>query len=194
MSCQEGSSCLHPFDFVTVKRKVSEMIGKAGFTEADRMDLQQELFARLIERLRHHDPDRGHRNVYVVTIVDRESCRMLRAAQAQKRNSCKVTSLQITVVSEDQSERELADAISSTIHETRWNRYSRSSDALMDLFLDLQEFTDGLSEEQQKLVKALKVNTVSEIAEAMKIPRTTLDYRVSKLRKRFEQSDLKKYL
>ncbi|MEZ6141582.1 MAG: helix-turn-helix domain-containing protein [Zavarzinella sp.] len=60
--------------------------------------------------------------------------------------------------------------------------------------LDLQELFADLPEDLRVFANYLQRYSLSEIARMLQVPRTTLQRRVSQLRKRFENAGLKIYL
>ena len=45
-----------------IRTKAHQLIGKAGFTENDRQDLQQDLMMDLLQRMRHFNPAKAVRH------------------------------------------------------------------------------------------------------------------------------------
>ena len=61
-----------------VRRKVKQLIGRAGFTKQDHEDLEQELFVRVLQSLPRFNPGQAHRYRFVTTVVERYVANMLR--------------------------------------------------------------------------------------------------------------------
>ena len=53
-----------------IRRKARLLVGRAGFSRDDREDIEQELLLRLLQSIPLLDPNRGHPNVFITTIVD----------------------------------------------------------------------------------------------------------------------------
>ena len=51
-----------------VRRKVNQLIGRAGLTEQDREDLTHDLYLRVLQSLRRFNSDLGHRNTLSVMV------------------------------------------------------------------------------------------------------------------------------
>jgi hypothetical protein len=68
-----------------IKRKVNQLIGRAGFTLQDRESLEQELFTRVLQSLPRFNPEVAHRNKFVTAVVERYVANMLRNKKAEKR-------------------------------------------------------------------------------------------------------------
>ena len=60
--------------------------------------------------------------------------------------------------------------------------------------MDLDELLQSLPEDLREMCDRLKNDSISQVARELGIPRSTLRDRVCKIRRRFEQSELQKYL
>ncbi len=177
-----------------IRRKIKQLIGRAGFTKQDREDLEQELILRLLQRWPRFNPNLAHRNVFTTTVIERFVATILRDKQAEKRDHRRVTSLNVTVnIGEDET-AELADTISKRELDAQRGRSPHSDEELAQLRQDLAEIIAKLPEKLKALAERLKTETVSEIARNLGIPRTTLHESVRRLRQRFENTGLKEYL
>ena len=192
-----GSPCaprLGRFEFGIVKRKVRQIIGRAGYTRQDKEDLEQELLTRLLQGLRSFDPDVAHRKSFVTAIVERAVATILRDAEAQKRDHRRISSLQRLVNLTDEGPTELAETIGDREYNGRRCRDPRSDEDLAQLVTDLAEVIDSMPDELCDLAKRMKTQSISAIAREIGVPRTTLNDAVRRLRQRFEQAGLRDYL
>ncbi|MFM2007984.1 MAG: hypothetical protein RLZZ09_3639, partial [Pseudomonadota bacterium] len=48
-----------------IRHKARQLVGKAGFTEDDRPDIEQELALDLLQRLRHYDAEKAKRSTFM---------------------------------------------------------------------------------------------------------------------------------
>ena len=192
-----GSPCaprLGRFEFGIVKRKVRQIVGRAGYTRQDKEDLEQELLTRLLQGLKSFDPDVAHRKSFVTAIVERAVATILRDAEAQKRDHRRISSLQRLVNLTDEGPTELAETIGDREYNGRRCRDPRSDEDLAQLVTDLAEVIDSMPDELCDLAKRMKTQSISAIAREIGVPRTTLNDAVRRLRQRFEQSGLRDYL
>lgn len=192
-----GSPCaprLGRFEFGIVKRKVRQIIGRAGYTRQDKEDLEQELLTRLLQGLRSFDPDVAHRKSFVTAIVERAVATILRDAEAQKRDHRRISSLQRLVDLTDEGPTELAETIGDREYNGRRCRDPRSDEDLAQLVTDLAEVIDSMPGELRDLAERMKTQSISAIAREIGVPRTTLNDAVRRLRQRFEQAGLRDYL
>lgn len=182
------------FEFGIVKRKVRQIIGRAGFHQQDRQDLEQELLTRLLHSLKSFDPNQAHRKAFVTAVVERDVANILRDKQAEKRDHRRIGSLQVTIEITDNGPTELAETIGDRELNARRCRDPRSPDNLAQLACDLADVVAALPQELRDLAERLKTQSISAIAREVGIPRTTLNDAVRRLRKRFEQAGLRDYL
>ncbi len=177
-----------------IRRKINQLIGRAGFSEQDRKDLEQEIIQRLLQSLPSFDSGKAHRNVFVTTVVERYVANILRNKQADKRDHRRISSLHTAVDIGEDEPAELAETISQRELDARLGCESHSGQHLADLAQDVADVMATLPDELRHLAERLKTQTVSEIARDTGIPRTTLYASISQLRRRFEKTDLKDFL
>ncbi len=177
-----------------IRRKVKQLIGRAGFTRQDREDLEQDLILRVLQSLPSFDPDQAHRNVFTTIVIERHVANILRDNQAEKRDRRRVSSLHVMINIGDGETTELAQTISQSELHARRGHCPRSHEELAQLAQDLADVAARLPDKLRELAERLKTQTVSEIARDMGVPRTTLNESVRRLRRRFESAGLKDYL
>lgn len=163
-----------------IRRKIKQLVGRAGFTRQDREDLEQELVLRLLQSLNLFDSKRGHLNVFVTTVIERAVAMIVRERLAKKRDGGVVRSI-------DQ-EQTKAGASPEPVD-------PRPSDqAAFDLASDLAEVLARLPDDLRALAERLKDQSVSQAARDLGVPRTTLQRQVQRLRRWFEDAGLRIYL
>ena len=177
-----------------VRRKVKQLIGRAGFTKQDREDLEHDFYARVLQGMRSFDSSIAHRNKFVTTIVERYFANVLRDKRAEKRDHRRINSLHVMVDIGEDEKVELAQTISQRELNAQRHRYPRSEEELAQLAQDLADVMPKFPNELRDLAERLKTQTLSEIARDMGIPRTTLNESVCRLRRRFESARLKDYI
>ena len=194
MSHDNTAPQLGRFEFGIVKKKVRQIIGRAGFTRQDQADLEQELLTRLLQGLRSFDPNVAHRKSFVTAIVERAVANILRDAQAEKRDHRRIGSLQVLIEVTEDGPTELSETVGEREFNARRCSDPRSADDLAQLTSDLADFVESLPAELRNLAERLKTQSISAIAREVGVPRTTLNDAVRRLRQRFEQADLRDYL
>ena len=183
-----------PFTRGIIRRKVKQLIGRAGFTSSDREDIEQELWLKLIKHLPAFDPKKGTRQAFVVTVVERYAANIFRNKRAEKRDHRRACSLNVTIEFTRDGPTELAQTISDRELDARLGRDRRSDEERADLAMDLDNVIATLPEDWQTLLELRKTQTISEVAREMGVPRTTLNGRILRIRQRFEDAGLREYL
>ena len=182
------------FEYGIIKRKVRQIIGRAGYTKQDRKDLEHELITRLLQGLKLFDPSVAHRKSFVTAVVERAVANILRDAKAEKRQHDRVTSLHLLIEVTEDGPTELGETMTMREFNCRRCRDPRSEEELAQLTFDLGEFLATLPEELRDLAERLKTQSIAAIAREVGVPRTTLNDTVRHLRQRFEQAGLRDYL
>jgi RNA polymerase sigma-70 factor (ECF subfamily) len=176
-----------------IRSKIRRLIGKAGFRQQDRPDLEQEVWTRLWPRLRAYDRRRGHPHGFLATVIERILANLLRDRLAAKRDVRRISSLQQKVRTVD-GQAELGHTISQEERDARQGRSSRSETEQVELTLDVAEVMAWLPKDKQELMEQLQHSSLAEIARRNKVPRSTLQSQIRKLRQLFEHAGLRNYL
>jgi len=177
-----------------IRRKIGQLIGRAGFTKQDREALEQDLLVRVLQSLPRFNPDVAHRNKFITTVVERYVANILRNKQAGKRDHRRVTSLNVMIEITDEGPTELAQTIGERELDARLGRERRSEVELVQLALDMADVIATLPESWQILLELRKTQTMTEIADELGVPRTTLNDWMRRIRTRFEKAGMQDYL
>jgi len=177
-----------------IKRKVGQLVGRAGFTLQDRESLEQDLLARVIDSLSKFDPEVGHRNKFVTAVVERYVANILRDKSADKRDHCRIRSLNVRIDAGEEGPTELSELIGEAEQDARLGRRRRSEQELYELVSDMKALIEKLPADWQRLLELRNQMTMAEIATLMNVPRTTLNEWMKRIRDRFEEEGFQKYL
>lgn len=194
MGNQEVSEKIDRFTRGIIRRKVKQLIGRAGFTRDDGKDLEQDLFVRVLQSLPRFNPAKAHRNKFLTAVVERHVANLLRNKQAEKRDHRRICSLNVTLTIKDEGPTELAQTIGEQELDARLGRQRLSDVDRAQLALDLAHVIGTLPDCWQTLLELRKAQTMPEIARAMGVPRTTLNDWMKRIRRRFESAGLRDYL
>jgi RNA polymerase sigma-70 factor (ECF subfamily) len=170
---------LDRFCWGIIRRKARQMVGRAGIKEQDHEDLVQELMLRLLRSLRLFDAAQADRKSFVTAVVERNAAKILRDRRAKKRNGGRVESLDVLLENLDEEPPDLA--------------VDDHAAEQADLAIDVADLLARLPAELRDLAERLKTQTLSQVARDMGIPRSTLQRRVSRLRRHFEEAGLRNY-
>lgn len=80
-----GSGLLNEYARTLIRIKARQLIRRPEFSRSDQPDIEQELFAHLLQRAQKFDPARGSRNTFVARVVDTGVAMLLRQRRRRKR-------------------------------------------------------------------------------------------------------------
>ena len=178
-----------------IKYKARQLVGRVGFTESEREDLQQEMVLDLLRRLPKFDPKRAGRNTFIARIVEHKVATIIEAQKAGMRDyrlcSC---SLNDRLEDEEGRSIERMETIDQEDYLRRTVKLSRPMSELRNLSIDLRSAVQALPPELRGLCKRLQTESVTEISRDTGIPRGTIYESIKKLRAIFKDAGLKDYL
>ena len=159
-----------------IRRKVRQLIERAGFPKQDAEDLEQELLLRLLRSFRRFNEGHAcHRNTFITTVVERAAAILVRRRRAKKRSSGSVQSL--------------TDSPRSTGDADAWEPPSEPGPA-MDRVHDIALIVRNLPEDLRDLAERLKHGSIAEIARELQLPASTIQRRRERLRRIFADAGL----
>ena len=178
-----------------IRYKARQLVGRVGFTESDRQDLEQEMMFDLLRRLPKFKPERAQRNTFIARIVEHKVATIIEAQKAGMRDyrlcSC---SLNDRLEDEEGRSIERMETIDQEDYLRRTGKLSRPMSELRNLSIDLRSAVQTLPPELRELCKRLQTESVTEISRDTGIPRGTIYESIKKLRTLFEDAGLKDYL
>lgn len=143
-----------------IRRKVRQLIGRAGFRRQDSEDIEHDFILRVLQSLPSFDPSKAHRNAFITAVVERYAANILRNKQAAKRDHRRISSLHVMInVGEDET-TELAQTISQRELNARRGCCPRSDEELAQLVQDMAEVMAKLPDELRDLAERLKTQTL----------------------------------
>lgn len=174
--------------FVRIKAKV--LIRTPHYTHDDLEDVSQELMLAYLLAWPSFDPDKGNPKSFIKAVVNNRAAEMLREAEAQKRwTGLKTLSLSTPVA--DDTDATIGDQITSD--ESLWGGvFIAQSHAMAEQSMDAQKLLAQLPDDLKKTYRLLMEYSVTESAELLGIPRTTMSSRLKKLKKFMEENKNKK--
>lgn len=169
-----------PNDFTpSVRRmiaaKARRLVGQYGLRPQDRPDIEQELAARVTDRLAAFRPDRGTLETFVAMVIEQAAANLRRERRAGKRTPPRGTP---------------PPAPAEDVPDPRAKDDARRR----DLAHDVAAILERLPPELRAVADALMDTTMSELSRRSGIPRTTLYGRQNDLRAAFDRAGLRDYL
>lgn len=135
---------VRPFAESLVAVKARQILGQAGFRQADLDDIRQDLLLRVLGQLDRHDPARGSLEALVTIVVDSAVKMMLRERDALKRGGGR-TPDSLDAASDD--ERPAVSRLSLVDHARRLGICSTPDQETVDTHLDVREAMSSLPPE-----------------------------------------------
>lgn len=160
--------------------KIGRVIGRHGFTEADREDLTQELLIELVQCLPSYDPVKAKRSTFISRVLDSKVASLIRRQRAQRRN------FQATTVSLDELTEEQIESDSCC----------RDSDSQRkrELSVDFDRAQKHLPQKIGAMLRALRVLPTSEVMSRFEISDERIRQLLRKQAPRFRDIDMHEYL
>ncbi len=182
-----------------IRHKARQLVGRAGFVEADRQDIEQELVIDLLRRLPRFDPTLSKRETFVTRIVEHQIATLVEAQKAGVRDYRRCAG------SLDERHEDLDEATDGSpsdlppvLDQKEYRREvlaaARRDGDRLALRADLARVLAELPADLRRLVEELYTANASEIARRRGIPRGTLYEVIAKLRNRFDRAGLGDYL
>lgn len=178
-----------------IRKVVHRMIGAAGFIEADRRDLQQDLWLDLVERLPKYRSNRGHVRAFITRVVNNKVASILAARRAAKRNGdLRMSSLNEEFADEDGEPTERHETISIDDYLRRTRGITRSQSERQDLAIDIRRIIASLQPHERVVCLLLIDRDVCDVANVIGLPRSTLRDLIRRLRRAREVADYEDFL
>lgn len=175
MVCQNTYFELGEYAHNLIRNKARRLIGKAGFTETDREDIEQELALDLLVRLENYDPTRGKRTTFMARVVDNRIATML----ADRHAACR--DWRLCRDSLDESDCDAPEEGACRIDNLPDPATPTREDLAMKM--DLPKVVEALPEDLREIWNRLLITPkISRVARELGIPRSTLYYRIGRLR------------
>ena len=158
-----------------IRHKARQLIGKAGWTDDDRPDLEQELALDLVQRMRNFDPKKAQVTTFMARVVEHRMVTLMEARFAQCRDWRRGRVSLNDPVNDGEDAEEWVDTLPGDPE--AWQKIDRC--------MDIERLIASLPDEQRILCEQLKDNTMAEAARTLGLPRSTLYGRLGLIRERF---------
>jgi RNA polymerase sigma-70 factor (ECF subfamily) len=181
--------------FQIIRRTASRLIGKAGVTSDESENIEGDLTLHVLEQLSKFDPTRGRLGAFVTRVVEHKAADILDARRTARRDfRVNVCSLSDTVRIADGEEVSLEDIAREDAVRSQHSVAELSLDEQVARKVDLERLLSQVPEEHRDLCRRLMSATISEVAAALGVPRTTLYWPLGRLRAIFEEAGLREYI
>lgn len=178
-----------------IRCTAASMVGKAGLTQQDREDLEQELTAHLLSRISQFNPGRSGLNTFVTRLLDNAAASYIVARKREKRDWRREGRSLDEEVKNDEGELkpllELLELEQGLRGESLAHEVQREREALR---IDLERAIATLPVREQRVCRLLMRHDARRAAALAGMSRSTLYQLLIKLRAAFESAGLKVYL
>lgn len=172
-----------------IRYRAWKLAGTGGFSCSDRPDLEQELRIALIERIDKFDPQRGHWNVFVCTIIERAIASMFtRRRVAERMQAVETESLSSLVAADDQVETMLGQLVTAEQQARVSDRAVRHHVDEVDTVADVETVIASLPPHLREVARRLMTTSPTALARELKVPRRTLRDWIAEIREAFAQA------
>ena len=182
----------------TIKRirfKASQMVGKHGFTEDDFDDLRQEMMLDALERLPKFNSGRADIKIFISTVINNRIATLIKRQEADCRDHRRVErSLDERVPGEGDNWTTFGDGITEDDARSRLGRAGRSDRERVELALDMALVLSQLDGGDRQLCLELQLKTPLEMSRETGVRRGGIYERIAKIRKKFIQAGLHRYV
>jgi len=178
-----------------IKYKVKMLIGRFGFTEWDREDLEQELILDLLRRLPKYNPARAQRSTFIARVVDHRIATIIESRKVGMRDyrhcRCSLNDLE---EDDEGGSVERVEIFNWEDCQLRTGKLSRSAAELLGLSISVHKAMEQLPPCLRELCQRLMTCTVTRISCETGIPRGTIYDMIKKIRAVFKEAGLGDYL
>ena len=179
----------------SIRRAAAKLIGRAGYTRADREDVENDFVADLLHRLPRFDPRRATLGTFVRRVIENRLATALRDARAQKRDFCRnAGSLNRDFRDEDGRAVDRSQTIPQDATAKRTGRTTRTEIDLSDLQQDMIAARSTLPKDLQELFDKLRDHSLSAIARERGVTWRRVRRDVDRLQDHLRDLDLRGYL
>jgi len=178
-----------------VKRKAKQLIATGLFPESEAADIEQELLMAVHRGCARYDPTRSGLKTFINRVVCNTVAGLIEARKAAKRGSGFGTrSLDEEIEDENGNITSFHESVSANDCFRRVEWSGGLSELQLDVKIDLTRAIRALPPELREVYERLKVQTVSEISQAMRISRGSVYRRIEWIRMIFARKGLDEYL
>ena len=175
-----------------IRKKARSLIGKYGFTNSDKEDIEQELWLHLLRRQDCYDPARSRVTTFIARVVENRIRTLIEHQRAGKR-SCDtpVDSLDDRVSPDIEMDRH--EVVDQETYLRATGQISQPLAELRELALDVDRAISSLPPDLRDIALLLMQYTITEVSRRTGIPRTTINDKRDQIRRAFEKHGLEVY-
>ena len=179
-----------------IKHRARQLVGRAGYTEDDRPDIEGDLTLDLLRRLPKFDPSRASFHTFVDRVVEHGVARLIERRKAPMRDYRREVASLNDRIEDDEGERiERGDLVDQDTYLESMGQPAMPLADHVALRVDLDRVLATLPPELRDLwERRAEGQSITDISRETGIPRGTLYERMKELRKLVEDAGLRDYL
>lgn len=191
MGASQDQGTISEYAANLIRHKARQLVGKAGFTESDREDLEQEMQLDLVKRLPKFDPDKASEKTFVTRLIERKISRLIRHRTCEMRDHRRESSsLNGQVDDPECGTIERGNTVGEDRTEVRLLRRRRTQEEATRLRLDVEMVLSALPDDLRQVAERLMAETIAQAAVSLDRPRSTITDARNRLRAIFENAGL----
>jgi len=186
---------LNDYARTCIHHMARKLVGRAGYTEDDVEDIEQDLALELLKWLPKFDPEKATFNTLISRVI-RWKCRnLLRHRQMElrdhRREEC---SLNDEIDDGEGGQVNRVATISQDEHDLRIGKYNRSAQERTDLQLDVAAALADLPDDLRQIAEMLQTMSIADVARELGVSYSTFyEVHLAQLRGAFEARGVGKH-
>ncbi len=180
----QASAALNPEDLTTIHYAVNRLVGRFGFNENDREDLQQELALNLLSALNGYDAERAKRSTFIKDCIENRIFNLVRDRRRIRRDPRRVNRI-------GDGEDDDASSVSAS---TLIDQKAASEQDCADLRMDLTAVIAALTPRQQQMCALLPDISPYAVSRQLGVSKQSVYRDVERIRAAFAAAGLADYL
>jgi RNA polymerase sigma factor (sigma-70 family) len=181
----------HPYAATLIRIKAKQLCRRTDFTRCQVEDLQQSMWAYLVEKATLYDPDRGNIEAFITNLINTWVAMELRHRGREKRRLAhRNISLDSTMIEHDGDRVPMGSVLGETDLLRRLGRAPGSESDRFEIREAIAQAIKKLSPDQQALLADVVESGVASAAKHRDISPSTVRRRLSEMRDIFGDAGL----
>jgi RNA polymerase sigma-70 factor, ECF subfamily len=187
--------CFDEFTAKFIRSKVRQLIGRAGFKEADRQDLTADFVLDLLQRRKSFDADIATWEAFVIVVCENRFVTILEHRRAEMRSHKREAgSLNRPIKDGEGNETPLGATLDDSQGAKHTGQDRRSDEESWDMAHDIAAVLSTLTPQLRQLAEALMSDSKSAARRELGVSQGTLYELLGRMRARFEKAGLRDYM
>lgn len=188
-------SCFDEFTARFIRAKVRQLIGRAGFKEADRHDLLQDFALDLLQRRKSFNPETANWEAFVVVVCENRYATILEHRQAEMRShEREAGSLNRPLKDSEGKQAEGGETVPESQQARRTGQHRRSQEEAWNLVQDTADVLGQMPPRMRKVCEVVMSDSKSAAASELGISQGALYEILGRILTRFSKAEMRDYL